>query len=89
MKIESLLVFALVAACFVYALWQLLPQAIRRILASALQRLPLSARVSAYFAAAALQPSGCHCSDCEHSSGKRYGGGIGPAKTLRFHRRKS
>jgi len=90
MNFESLLVFALVAASFIYALWHLLPQTVVRVLSKALQRLPLPGRVSAYFEAAAHQQSGCHCSGCEHLSNKRpVSAAAGAPRITRFHGRKN
>lgn len=68
---QSLLVGLLVAACFVYAAWTLLPQLARRALAIGLLRLSLPSSVSAYFARVAQASSGCNCSGCERGSFKR------------------
>lgn len=92
MKYEQLLVFALVAACFVYAAWQLLPQTIRRTLASALARLPLPARVGRYLIQAAQSVGACNCSGCGSAMVKRSSSqktGQPAAQVLVFHRRKS
>jgi ferrous iron transport protein B len=68
---QSLLVGLLVAACFVYAAWTLMPQMARRALATGLLRLPIPSSVSAYFARVAQTSSGCNCSGCERASVKQ------------------
>ena len=70
MGIESLLVDALVAASLVYAAWTLMPQIVRRTLATGLLRLPLPTRVSAFLAQAAQDVGSCDCSGCERSLAK-------------------
>jgi len=91
MGIESLLVFALVSASFVYAAWQLMPQSARRALALGLLRLPLPARVNVYLAQAAQSVGACNCSGCGHATVKRGSAqkaGQPPAQVLVFHPRK-
>ena len=92
MDSESLLVFTLVSACFVYAAWTLMPQAARRALSTGLLRLPLPQRWSAYLQKMTQAPAGCQCSGCEHAPPvkRRSSQKVGPtqAQPLVFHPRK-
>jgi hypothetical protein len=67
MAMQSLIVFVVVALCFAYAAWSLLPQAVLRGFARRMQRLPLPAFVHSKLLEMATTSSGCHCSACEHA----------------------
>ena len=71
MTLQSLTVSLLVGCCFVYAAWNLMPQALRRILAGALLHCPLPRPVAAYLQKAAQGSAGCGCSGCDHAPVKR------------------
>ena len=64
---QSVIVFVVVAFCFAYAAWSLLPQAVLRAFARRLQRLPLPAFVRSKLLDVASTSGGCHCSGCEHA----------------------
>jgi len=65
MTLQHLIVFVLVTGCGVYALWALLPVAMRRVIAKQLAQLPLGSRWKARFQKAASATSGCDCSGCD------------------------
>jgi hypothetical protein len=65
MSAQHLIVYSLVLACGVYALWVLMPSAWRRSLAARLVRLPLGTALHATFQRAAAPASGCDCSGCD------------------------
>lgn len=65
MGVQHLIVFFVVLACGVYALWALMPSALRRFLAVRLVRLPLGSALQAIFQRAAAPASGCDCSGCD------------------------
>ncbi len=65
MTTQHLIVFSVVLACGVYALWVLMPSALRRALAARLVRLPLGSALKAVFQRAAKPSSGCDCSGCD------------------------
>ncbi len=65
MTAQHLIVYFLVLACGVYALWVLMPGAVRRLLAARLVRLPLGSSLQAVFQRAAAPSSGCDCSGCD------------------------
>jgi hypothetical protein len=62
---QNLVVWLLVAACFVYAAWTLAPKAPRRRLALALLKLPLPAALQKPVNAAAQLQGGCGCNGCD------------------------
>ena len=64
---QVLLVAPLVAACFVYSAWTLVPAAWRRPLATLLARMPWLARLPA-ITRAARAPTGCGCDGCDRST---------------------
>lgn len=91
MDSESLLVFTLVSACFVYAAWTLLPQAARRALSTGLLHLPLPRRWAAYLQKMKQATALCQCSGCEHApvtSGTPQKAGPTLAQPLVFHLRR-
>ena len=65
MTAQHLLVFPVGLACSGYALWVLMPTALRRWLAVRLARLPLGPNLQARFQRAATPASGCDCSGCD------------------------
>jgi ferrous iron transport protein B len=65
MTAQHLVVFALVLACSVYALWTLMPSAARRFVARRLMRLPLGSSLKTELQKAASARSGCDCSGCD------------------------
>jgi predicted membrane metal-binding protein len=62
---QHLVVFALVAACSIYALWVLMPTVARRFMAKHLAQLPIAAAWKARLQRAATASSGCDCSGCD------------------------
>jgi hypothetical protein len=79
---QHLIVTCIVLACGVYALWVLMPSALRRMLAVRLQRLPLGAGWQARMQRAAKPASGCDCSGCDAVVDKR---SSKAAKVIRIH----
>ena len=65
MTAQHLVVFALVAACSIYALWVLMPTVARRFFARHLAKLPMAAAWKARLQQTATAPSGCDCSGCD------------------------
>ena len=65
MTAQHLIVFSIVLACSVYALWTLMPAAARRFMAKSLLRLPLGSSLKAVMQRAASARSGCDCSGCD------------------------
>jgi hypothetical protein len=81
---QTLMVSIAVFACSVYAVWTLMPQALRKTLATALLALPLPAWGKSWLRKASAGASGCHCEGCD-------AGAVAPAKgakPLVFHPRK-
>jgi hypothetical protein len=90
MALQTLIVSLLVAGCFVYAAWNLMPQAVRRLLACALLRLSLPRSLAAYLQKAAQGSAGCGCSGCDHAPAKRASPAQAPAPSehvMQFHPR--
>jgi hypothetical protein len=83
MTLQSLIVFVVVACCFGYAGWTLLPQLARRAMAKSLLRLPLHASLRLSLERAASASDGCHCGGCDQGSIKR------ETQPLLVYRRKS
>jgi hypothetical protein len=79
---QHLTVTCIVLACGVYALWVLMPAALRRILAARLQRLPLGAAWQTRMQRAAVPASGCDCSGCDAVVDKRRSKA---ARVIRIH----
>ncbi len=65
--LETLIVFVVVACCFGYAAWTLLPPIARRELAKRLLRLPLPGPLRSKLEMAARDSAGCHCSGCDRA----------------------
>jgi hypothetical protein len=85
--LQILIVAVVVACCFVYAAWALIPAAARKWVASSLleRRLPA-------FLADALRPyataaSGCGCDGCDRS-GKAASAAASGSKPITFHPRR-
>jgi hypothetical protein len=92
MTLQSLIVFVVVACCFGYAGWTLLPQVARRAMANSLLRLPLPGSLRLELKKAASASGACHCSGCDQGSIKREAQQKPvptPAQPLLFYRRKS
>ena len=65
MATQNLLVFSIVFACSIYALWVLMPVAARRFIAKRLLSLPLGSTFRTVFQRAASATTGCDCSGCD------------------------
>ena len=65
MTVQHLVVFVLVAACCIYALWTLMPAVARRFIAKQMVKWPLGSTWKTRFQHAASEPSGCDCSGCD------------------------
>ncbi len=91
---QSLIAFIVVASCFAYAAWSLMPQVARRWLASRLLQLPLPQGLRPALEKAVSASAGCHCSGCDKAQpkvGPVAGGArasVSPAQVLVFHPRK-
>ena len=83
MGLQQLIVTCIVLACGVYALWVLMPAALRRVLAVRLQRLPLGGSWQQRMQRAAKPASGCDCSGCDAVVDKR--SRTASAKVIRIH----
>ncbi|MDD5334774.1 MAG: hypothetical protein PHS32_13650 [Rhodoferax sp.] len=70
MALQSLIVFAVVAGCFGYTAWSLLPQAACRALAKGLLRLPLPPSLVSILENTASAAAGCQCSGCDQAQPK-------------------
>lgn len=62
---QHLIVTCIVLSCGVYAMWVLMPAALRRFLAVRLQHLPLGEAWLTRMQRAAKPASGCDCSGCD------------------------
>ncbi len=80
---QVLIVALLVVGCAGYAVWTLMPAALRRPLATALLTWPLPARLRRTMEAAVRQGSGCGCDGCDHAA-KPAPAAVQP---IRFHPR--
>ena len=67
MIVQWLLVVALVAACFVYAAWTLLPAAARQGIALFALRMPLPSVLASFMRKHAVAKSSCGCDGCDRS----------------------
>lgn len=86
MWVQSLIVFFVVACCFVYAAWTLMPQAVRRAMVKGLLRLPLPPPWRPGLQQAASAATACHCSGCDHEPRKESSSST--VHVLIFHPRK-
>ncbi|MFO1264474.1 MAG: hypothetical protein U1E84_14245 [Rhodoferax sp.] len=80
---QHLIVYCIVLACGAYALWVLMPSALRRILAARLVRLPLGSVWRQRMQQAAKPASGCDCSGCDAVVDKR--NMTNPRRVIRLH----
>ena len=78
---QMLIVMLLVAGCSVFAAWTLMPAAARRMVATALLRLPLPEFAAARMRRAATKTAGCGCDGCDHAPAKP------KLQTVTFHPR--
>ena len=67
LQTQALMVASLVAACFGYSAWALMPAMLRRKLATVLTRMPWVGQVPAVVRAA-KGPVGCGCDGCDRST---------------------
>jgi hypothetical protein len=92
MNFQLLVVALLVALCFAYAAWTLMPQVLRAPLAKGLLRLPLPTFVRQRLLRAAVASAGCGCSGCDKAPAAAKAAGNGTltaqAQPIVFHRRK-
>jgi hypothetical protein len=65
MTAQHLIVFSVVLACSVYALWVLMPTVARRFIARRLSQLPIAAAWKARLQQTATASAGCDCSGCD------------------------
>jgi hypothetical protein len=80
---QELIVALIVAACSVYAVWVLMPSALRRALALRVQHWPWPAFLAGRVRRAALAPTGCGCdAGCGAKAAPP-----AQAQPIRFHRR--
>jgi hypothetical protein len=84
MVVQWLLVAALVAACFVYAAWTLLPAAARQGIARFSLRLPLPSALASFMRKHSVAESGCGCDGCDRSPVRA---APSAAQTISFHPR--
>lgn len=64
-NLQHLVVFLLVTACCIYALWTLMPAIARRFIAKKMVKWPLGSTWKAWLQQAASESSGCGCSGCD------------------------
>lgn len=76
MALQSVLVFLVVACCFVYAAWTLMPQSVRRGLANGMLRWPLPPVLRTIVQRGARSSGSCHCDGCDRAP---------PERALVFH----
>ena len=84
MAIQTAAVALIVGACLVYAVWALMPGAVRRSMAGALLRLPLPATLARRFTRVARAASGCGCDGCDRGPATAAAPRRGE-QTIRFH----
>lgn len=65
MTLQYVVVGVIVVVCGIYALWTLMPQVLRKAIASALLRLPMPARLNGALRKSAQGSSGCGCDGCD------------------------
>lgn len=79
---QNLVVALVVASCTVYAVWVLMPAAVRRWVATRLQHGPWPAPLAAFLRRHAQAPSGCGCDGCDAKPAAP----AGSTHTIRIHR---
>jgi hypothetical protein len=85
---QDALVALIVAACFGYAVWVLMPAVMRRGLAQRALALPWPQPVATRLKKAAQGATGCACDGCDNSGkpAAKTGNGQGGAQPIRIHR---
>ncbi|MEO8156097.1 MAG: hypothetical protein ABI605_23775, partial [Rhizobacter sp.] len=78
----NLIVALIVAACAGYAVWVLMPSALRRVTAQGMLSWPWPQAVSTRLRRAAMKPTGCACDGCDAGPKKA----AGSTQTIRIHR---
>jgi hypothetical protein len=78
---QDLLVALIVAACTGYAVWVLMPSALRRAIAQRVQHWPWPSAISRRLRRAAQAPTGCGCDGCDTKPP------AAASKPIRIHRR--
>jgi len=83
MDVQTWIALSIVAGCAVFALWTLMPSALRRACAAAALHLPLPAALSASLRRTTQAPVSCSCDGCDKvkPSAPR-------AQAIRIHRRR-
>jgi hypothetical protein len=84
MNLQDWIVVLLVAGSFVYALWRLMPQALRRKLAVSLLSWRLPQGLRGYLQKAAQNSGACGCSACDAPTPKP----VPAEQVMVFHPRK-
>ena len=85
-NLQTLIVVLLVSGCSTYAVWSLMPAALRRGAAVMLLRLPMPKLLATRLRKHAEAASGCGCSGCDRAEKKPSVAG-GTAQPITFHRR--
>ena len=84
--LQALVVAVLVAGCFLYAAWALMPASARKRIATLLLARPLPAFVAEALRPHAAGASGCGCAGCELSAKPK---AVGPRATpITIHQRR-
>ncbi len=81
--IQNLVVALIVLACSSYAVWTLMPSALRRALAQRALHWPWPDALAARVRRAAKAPTGCGCDGCDAGRPKP---AAGAAQPIRIHR---
>jgi hypothetical protein len=79
---QNLIVALIVSACTGYAVWVLMPSALRRATAQRVQHWPWPAAVAMRVRRAAQATSGCACDGCDAAKPP-----VGAPQPIRIHRR--
>ncbi|MGY4831441.1 hypothetical protein ACVNIS_22915 [Sphaerotilaceae bacterium SBD11-9] len=83
---QDLIVALIVTGCTAYAVWVLMPAALRRGVATRLQHGRWPAPVAAFLRRHAQAPSGCGCDGCDAKPAIP-AGPAGTTHTIQIHRR--
>ena len=84
---QVVLVALLVAGCFVYAAWTLMPRAAKQALATALLKRPLPPFAAAVLRRHAVATTGCACDGCD-AGARPAEASAAVEKPITFHRRR-
>jgi hypothetical protein len=84
--LQALVVAVLVAGCFFYAVWTLMPASARKRIATLLLERPLPAFVAEALRPHAAGASGCGCAGCDLSAKPK--AARSGATPITFHRRR-